>query len=168
MIAGSRNFAGCSPSNQLTNLPNVVVISLMEVEIWSIIIFNVRRRIHMIILQSVTIQFRRLFWHISYYRVWQSNFSAHCDKLLSQSASSITKCDRLLLQSAWGITKWDSYYKVRRNKGILMEVWKWYLYFHRKIICRRFCIITAITFWIMRTRDIWNLCLQRYRNNRIC
>ena len=53
-----------------SSLPSVVVISLVEVEIWSILIFNVRLRIHMIILlQSVTIQFRRLFWHILYYKV---------------------------------------------------------------------------------------------------
>ena len=54
-----------------------------------------------ILLQSVTIQLRRLFWHISYYKVWHSNF--------------ITKCGRLLLQSASSITKCDSYKKVRRN-----------------------------------------------------
>ena len=55
----------------------------------------------MILLQGVTIQFRRLFCYISCYKVRQSNL--------------ITKCDKLLLQSASGITKCDSYYKVRRN-----------------------------------------------------
>ena len=82
-----------------------------------------------ILLQGVTIQFRRLFLHISYYKLRQSNFITKCDRLLLQSASGITKCDRLLLQSASGITKrdrlslqsasgttkCDSYYKVRRN-----------------------------------------------------
>ena len=68
-----------------------------------------------ILLQSVTIQFRMLFWYISYYKVWQSNFITKCDRLLLQSASGIIKCERLLLQSASGITKCDSYYKVRRN-----------------------------------------------------
>ena len=43
--------------------------------------------------QSVTMQVRRLFWHISYYIVRQSNF--------------IAKCDRLLLHSVTVITKWD-------------------------------------------------------------
>ena len=53
------------------------------------------------LLQSVTMQFRRLFWHIPYYKVRQSNF--------------ITKYDRLLLQSASGIKKYDRlYYKVWR------------------------------------------------------
>ena len=100
VIAGSRNFSGCGPSAKLTSLPSVVAISLVEVEIWSILLFNVRRRIHMIILlQSVTVQFRRLFWHILYYKVQKSN--------------CITKRDRLLLQSASGITKFDRlYYKV--------------------------------------------------------
>ena len=98
------------------SLPSVVAISPVEVEIWSILIFNVRRRIHMIILlQSVTIQFCRLFWHISYYKVRQSNFITKFDRLLLQIASGITKCDRLLLQSASGITKCDRlYYKVRQ------------------------------------------------------
>ena len=68
-----------------------------------------------ILLQSVTNQFSRLFWHISYYKVWQSDFIRKCDRLLLQSASGITKCDRLLLQSVSGITKCDRlYYKVRQ------------------------------------------------------
>ena len=98
------------------SLPSAVIISLVEVEIWSILIFNVRIGIHMIILlQSVTVQFRKLFWHISYYKVRQSNFITKCDRLLLQSVSGVTKCDRLLLQSASGIIKCDSYYKVKRN-----------------------------------------------------
>ena len=66
-----------------------------------------------ILLQSVTIQFCRLFWHILYYKVRQSNFITKCDRLLLQSASGITKCDRLyykvrqVLQSVTVITKWD-------------------------------------------------------------
>ena len=85
-----------------------------------------------ILLQSVTIEFRRLFWHISYYKVRQSNFITKFDRLLIQSASGITKCDRLLLQSAsgttkcdrlyykvtLGVTKCDSYYKVIRNNTV--------------------------------------------------
>ena len=51
-----------------------------------------------ILLQSMTIQFRRLFRH---------NFITKCDRLLLQSESGITKCDRLLLQSTPGITKCD-------------------------------------------------------------
>ena len=100
-----------------SSLPSVVAIRLLEVEIWPILIFNVRRRIHMIILlQSVAIQIRRLFWHISYYKVPQRNF--------------ITKCDRLLLQSASGITKCDSYYKVRHNTGTNILIY-WRLHFKK-------------------------------------
>ena len=102
-----------------SSLPSVVAISLVEVEIWSVLIFNVRRRIHMIILvQSVKTQFRRLFWHISYCKVRQSNF--------------ITKCDRLLLQSASGITKFVSYYKL------------WQLYYKLRQVLQ---IATVITKW---------------------
>ena len=37
---------------------------------------------HMIILlQSVTIQFRRLFWYILYYKVRQGDFIAKCGRL---------------------------------------------------------------------------------------
>ena len=114
VIEGSRNFAGNGPSTFLTSLPIVVAISLVEVEIWSILIFNVRRRIHMIILlQSLTIQFRRLFRHIFYYKWRQGNFITKCYRLLLQSTSGITKCDRLyykvsqVLQSVTVITKWD-------------------------------------------------------------
>ena len=58
-------------------------------------------------------QFRRLFWDISYYKVRQSNFIKKCHRLLLQSASGITKYDRLyykvrqVLQSMAVITKWD-------------------------------------------------------------
>ena len=96
------------------SLPSVVAISLVEVEIWYILIFDVRRRIHIIILlQSVAMQFCRLLWHISHYKVRQSNFITKCDRLLLQSASGITKCDRLyynmrqVLQSVTVITRWD-------------------------------------------------------------
>ena len=68
-----------------------------------------------ILLQSVTIQLRRLFWHISYYKVRHSNFITNCYRLLLLSVSGITKCDRLLSQSVSGITKCDRlYYKVRQ------------------------------------------------------
>ena len=108
-------------------------------DIWSVLIFKVRRRrIPMVILlESVTTQFRRLFWHISYYKLHQSNFIAKCDRLLLQSAPSIKKCDRLLLQSTSGITKCDRlllqsasgitkchrfYYKVRQVLQICYKV----------------------------------------------
>ena len=54
-----------------------------------------------ILLQSVTIRIRRLFWHISHYKVRQSNFITKYDRQLLQSASGITECHRL-------------YYKVRQ------------------------------------------------------
>ena len=62
-----------------------------------------------ILLQSVTIQIRRLF---DIFRIKKRR-----KVVLLQSVSDIKKCDRLLLQSASGITKCDSYYKVRRNRG---------------------------------------------------
>ena len=70
----------------------------------------------------MTIQLRRLFWHISYNKVRHSNFITNCDRLLLQSVSGITKCDRLLLQSVSGITKCGSYNKVRRNTLRVKEV----------------------------------------------
>ena len=74
-----------------------------------------------VLLQSVTMQFRRLFWHISYYKVRQSNLIKKCDRLLLQSASGIYKVWQTLLQSASGITKCGGYYKVRRNSGINLD-----------------------------------------------
>ena len=68
-----------------------------------------------ILLQSLTVQFNRLFSHFLYDKVQQINFITKHDRLLLQSASGITKCDRLLLQSGSGITKCDKlYYKVRQ------------------------------------------------------
>ena len=107
VIAGSRNFVGCGPSAWLTSLPSVVAISLVEVEIWYILIFNVRRRI---------------VW-LSYYKVWQWAFAGFfgifrftkCGRLLLQSASGITKRDRFYYKVRQILTKCDSYYKVRRK-----------------------------------------------------
>ena len=64
-----------------------------------------------ILLQSVAMQFRRLFRHISYYRMQQCNFTTKCDRLLFQIASSITKCDRL-------------YYKVHKVLQIVTVITK--------------------------------------------
>ena len=88
-----------------------VAISLVEVKIWYFLIFNVRRRIRLILLQKLQGNFAGFF---DIFRITK------CGKIiLLQSASGITKCDRLLLQSASGIqsvtdfiTKCVSYYKV--------------------------------------------------------
>ena len=79
-----------------------------------------------ILFQSVTIQFCRLFWHILYYKVRQSNFITKRDRLLLQSASGITNCDRLLLLKASVITKCDRlYYKVRQVLQSVTVITKW-------------------------------------------
>ena len=52
-----------------------------------------------ILLQSVTIQFRRLFWHTSYYKVRQSNFITKSDRLYYKV--------RQVLQSVKIMIKWD-------------------------------------------------------------
>ena len=44
----------------------------------------------------------------------------------------------------------------------------WHLGLLIKIICGRFRIIRLFTFLHMCFRDIWNLCFETYRNNRIC
>ena len=96
------------------SLPSVVIIGLVEVEVWSFLILNVRRKTYMVILlESVPVQLRRLFWHISYYKVRQINFITKSDRLLLQSASGITDFDRLyykvrqVLKSATVVKKWD-------------------------------------------------------------
>ena len=105
------------PRDHRSSLPSVLEKRVVEVQILPILIFNERSRIHIIILlQSVAIQFCRLFWNISYYKVRQSKFITKCDKLLLESAPGITKCD-ILYYSVSGITKWDCYYKVRRDNS---------------------------------------------------
>ena len=44
----------------------------------------------------------------------------------------------------------------------------WHLGLLIKIICGRFRIIRLFTFWHMCFRDIWNICFETHRNNRIC
>ena len=70
----------------MSGQPSVVAISLVEVEIW-------KKDTYDYLLQSVTIQIRRLFLHISYYKVPQSNFIAKCGKgrQVLQSTTVITK-----------------------------------------------------------------------------
>ena len=86
-----------------------------------------------ILLQSVTMQFRRLFRHISSYKMRQSNF--------------ITKCDRLLLQSASVVTNCDSYYKVRRNNCIIPRcLYSLFILFCSLIsVCKKRNIKTMLT-----------------------
>ena len=43
-----------------------------------------------------------------------------------------------------------------------------YLRLHMKMICRWFYIKTPFTFWDMRTWHVLKVCLQTFRNNRIC
>ena len=124
------HVTSCGHVTKGSSLPSVVAIRLLEVETWPTLIFNVRRRIHMIILlQSVTIQIRSLFWHISYCKVQQSNFITKFDRLLLQNAPDITKCDRIyykvrqVLQSATVITKWGvTPLHGMRNEGICKTV----------------------------------------------
>ena len=73
-----------------------------------------------ILLQSVTMQFSRLFSHISYDKVRQVillQSVADCYYKVHQVLQSVTDCKvRQILQSvADFITKCDSYYKLRRN-----------------------------------------------------
>ena len=116
------HVTSCGHVTKGSGLPSMVAIRLLEVQTWPTLIFNVRRRIHVIILlQSVAIQIRRLFWHISYYKVRQSNFIRKCDRLLLQSASGLQSLTdgyckvRQVLQSVTEfITKWVRYYKVQQ------------------------------------------------------
>ena len=43
-----------------------------------------------------------------------------------------------------------------------------YLCFYLKIVCWNFLIKTRFTFWDIRNWDVWKVCLQTFRNNRIC
>ena len=56
-------------------------------------VINIRRIYMIILLQCVTIQFCRLFWHIPCFKVRQSNFNTKCERLLLQSVPGTTKCD---------------------------------------------------------------------------
>ena len=69
---------------------------------------------------------------------------------------------------SWVFIGEDSWYsKDSRYTNADMKIYR-YLCFYIKVICRRVRIVTALTFWDMRTGDIWDVCLETYRNNRIC
>ena len=53
-----------------------------------------------------------------------------------------------------------------RYRKIVLKICQ-YLHLHVKIICWRFHIKTPFSFWDMRTRDMWKICLQTFRKNRI-
>ena len=76
-----------------------------------------------------------------------------------------SKCDQIHSK----LRIWSHLLK-KSFKGTLMQMWKSNsnLRLFIKIICQWFCIITPFTFWDIRTRDIWNVYLQIYRNYRIC
>ena len=57
------------------------------------------------------------------------------------------------------------YLKVYTNAE--MKIYQ-YLCILMKRICSKFHIETPFTFWDMRTRNMWKVCLQTFRNNRIC
>ena len=48
-----------------------------------------------------------------------------------------------------------------------MKIWQ-YLRLNMKIISWRIHIKVPFTFWDMRTWVLWKVCLQTFRNNRIC
>ena len=54
-------------------------------------------------------------------------------------------------------------------KGTLMQIWKTasIFVFILKILCWRFQIKTLFNFWDMRTWNMWKVCLQTFRKNRI-
>ena len=43
-----------------------------------------------------------------------------------------------------------------------------FLHLYMKIICQRFHIRKSFTFWDMSIWDTWKVCLELFRNNRIC
>ena len=108
-------------------------------EIGSVFISSVKRRIHIhmiILLQSVTIQFRRLFWHIFYYKVHQSSFITKCDRLLLQSLSGITKgAVTQFLTLEWLIL--FLFFKQLSNSWLVYWhlLWLW-TYYTKQYICR--------------------------------
>ena len=81
--------------------------------------------------------------------------------------SSLT-CIGKFLSFIWVRLKGRKAELKHRVKGALMQIWK-----SANIVvfiwkCFRFHIKTPFTFWDIRTWDEWKVCLQTFRNNRIC
>ena len=60
-----------------------------------------------------------------------------------------------------------SFFAQHHFKGTELKICQ-YLCLHMKMICRRFRNKTSFIFWDIRTWDMWKVCLQTFRNNRIC
>ena len=58
--------------------------------------------------------------------------------------------------------------EVSHLEGKLMQIWKSSNIFVFIKICWRFHIKTSFTFWDILPRDLWKVCLQIFRNKRIC
>ena len=79
-----------------------------------------------ILLQNVTIQFRRPFWHISYNKVRQSNLlqsETDCYHKVRQVLQSVTDCYYKVRQVLQSVT--DCYYKVRQVLQSATVITKW-------------------------------------------
>ena len=83
---------------------------------------------------------------------------------LQPSLAFISSSIRINLHNSWTSFKEQAY--IQRYTNADLKIYR-YLWRHTEIICRRFCVIAAFTFWVKRTQDIWNVCLKTYRKKRM-
>ena len=55
----------------------------------------------------------------------------------------------------------------KKSTNANFKIW-WYLHLYKKITRRRFLILKLFTFWDVHTWNMWNACIQTFRNKIIC
>ena len=105
--------------------------------------------------------FNQLFWSLFNHRQKsQSNQEQFC-----MCCSS--PCFSVLLCTHYGpLQCFSTYFRKWKEIGLLCLIFPDY-----DFSCdygRRFHIKRAFAFWEMRTWDLWKVCLETFRNNRIC
>ena len=70
--------------------------------------------------------------------------------LLRSYAAVLPKSKVVTKHFSWGRQVLEEQYEQHAN------IWSM---FHIKVICQRFCIKKSLTFWVIRARHIWSICL---------
>ena len=114
-----------------------------------------------------------IFYNYEYFffqSAFWSLFNHHQRSQSNQKQCSLccgSPCFRVLLCTHYGpLQCFSTYFRKWKEIGLLCLIFPDY-----DFSCdygRRFHIKKAFAFWEMRTWDLWKVCLETFRNNRIC
>ena len=84
-------------------------------------------------------------------------------KVGNATCQRVSKLSTFSNHAIYNIFKSEFEIKIFQNLKICQ-----YLRLHMKIICSSFHVRTPFIVWDMRKLDMWMVCLQTFRKNRIC